>query len=440
MSKLRKQHMTITWDNLIDVASHESAKIAPLHEKSALVGRMGLMMLSVGAGAWRVRAAMNKVSRALGITCNADIGLLSIEYTCFDGAETYTNALSINTTGVNTDKLNYLRTFADNCAQNAERFSIKQFFELLDEIEHLVGHYGAIKLGFAAATACAAFTFLLGGGPTEMICAFFGAGMGNFVRKKLLEKHITLFANVSLGVAVACLVYICFIKAAEALFGVSDIHQAGYICAMLFVIPGFPLITGGIDLAKLDLRSGIERILYALLIISVATITGWLCALVFHFSPADFPRFDFNPCIMALFRLVTSFFAVYGFSLMFNSTVPMAVTAGLIGMIANVMRLELIDFTGIPAALAAFLAALLSGLCASAIKKYIGYPRLTITVPSIVIMVPGLYMYKGIYYFATENVTTGALWLAKAVMIVCSLCLGLIAARIITDRNFRICS
>ena len=143
---------------------------------------------------------------------------------------------------------------------------------------------------------------------------------------------------------------------------------------------------------------------------------------------------------MALFRLVTSFFAVYGFSLMFNSTVPMAVTAGLIGMIANVMRLELIDFTGIPAALAAFLAALLSGLCASAIKKYIGYPRLTITVPSIVIMVPGLYMYKGIYYFATENVTTGALWLAKAVMIVCSLCLGLIAARIITDRNFRICS
>lgn len=440
MSKLRKQHMTITWDNLIDVASHESAKTAPLHEKSALVGRMGLMMLSVGAGAWRVRAAMNKVSRALGITCNADIGLLSIEYTCFDGAETYTNALSINTTGVNTDKLNYLRTFADNCAQNAERFSIKQFFELLDEIEHLVGHYGAIKLGFAAATACAAFTFLLGGGPTEMICAFFGAGMGNFVRKKLLEKHITLFANVSLGVAVACLVYICFIKAAEALFGVSDIHQAGYICAMLFVIPGFPLITGGIDLAKLDLRSGIERILYALLIIFVATITGWLCALVFHFSPADFPRFDFNPCIMALFRLVTSFFAVYGFSLMFNSTVPMAVTAGLIGMIANVMRLELIDFTGIPAALAAFLAALLSGLCASAIKKYIGYPRLTITVPSIVIMVPGLYMYKGIYYFATENVTTGALWLAKAVMIVCSLCLGLIAARIITDRNFRICS
>jgi len=43
---------------------------------------------------------------------------------------------------------------------------------------------------------------------------------------------------------------------------------------MLFVIPGFPLITGGIDLAKLDLRSGLERFTYALLIILMATITG----------------------------------------------------------------------------------------------------------------------------------------------------------------------
>ena len=33
-------------------------------------------------------------------------------------------------------------------------------------------------------------------------------------------------------------------------------HEAGYICAMLFIIPGFPFITSGIDLAKLDLRSG----------------------------------------------------------------------------------------------------------------------------------------------------------------------------------------
>lgn len=437
MSKFRKQHMSINWDNLIDVESQESAKNAPLHEKAILVGRLGLLMLSVGAGAYRVRAAMNKVSRAMGITCTADIGLLSIEYTCVEGSETYTNALSINTTGVNTDKLSHLRAFADNFVKSADRYSLKQFFEKLDEIEHTLNHYGAIKLAFASALACASFTFLLGGGIVEMICAFFGAGMGNFVRKKLLEKKITLFANVALGVASACLVYIACIKAAEFFFGISDAHQAGYICSMLFVIPGFPLITGGIDLAKLDLRSGMERIMYALLIIFVATITGWVCAWALHFRPADFLELNHPEYLMIIFRAIASFLAVLGFSLMFNSPLRMAVTAGIIGMVSNVFRLELIEFTGIPIYIASFLASLIAGLLASATKKLTGYPRLTITVPSIVIMVPGMYMYKGVYYMALEEMQTGGMWLSKAILVICSLSLGLIAARIITDKNFR---
>lgn len=437
MSKLRKQHMSIDWDNLIDVKSSETAKNAPLRAKAALVGRIGLMMLSVGAGAYRVRAAMNKVSRAMGITCNADIGLLSIEYTCLSGSETYTNAISINTTGVNTDKLHHLRAFADDFVRNADRCSIKQSFELLDEIDRSLNHYGAVKLAFAAALACAAFTFLLGGGFVEMVCAFFGAGIGNFIRKKLLERHITLFANVAVGVASACFVYIGCIKAAEMLFNVSEAHQSGYICSMLFVIPGFPLITGGIDLAKLDLRSGFERILYALLIIFVATITGWLCAFSLHFSPAEFVPQNHSEITMLLLRIVASFCAVFGFSLMFNSTVPMAATAGIIGTISNVIRLELLDFTGIPVYIAAFIAAFTSGILATSIKKPTGFPRLTLTVPSIVIMVPGMFMYKGIYFFALDDISTGGLWLAKAALVVCSLSLGLIFARIFTDKNFR---
>ena len=104
--------MSIAWHDIIDSESDSPAINASLKEKATLVGRVGLLMLSVGTGAWRVRASMNKISRALGITCNADIGLLSIEYTCVEGSETYTNAISINTTGVNTDKLNYLEFFA----------------------------------------------------------------------------------------------------------------------------------------------------------------------------------------------------------------------------------------------------------------------------------------------------------------------------------------
>lgn len=437
MSKFRKQHMTISWHEIIESEEDIPAINASLKEKATLVGRVGLMMLSVGTGAWRVRASMNKISRALNITCTADIGLLAIEYTCIENGETYTNALSINTTGVNTDRLNCLEEFADGFQERAGKYSVEQFHRILDKFQEMPANYKAWNLGLASAIACCAFTFLLGGGAVEMICAFFGAGVGNFVRKKLLEKHITLLANVTVGVASACCVYVLLLKLAEITVGVSNVHQAGYICSMLFVIPGFPLITGGIDLAKLDLRSGLERVTYALLIIIMATLTGWITATIFHFHPSEFNEPELTPALTLVLRLITSFCGVYGFSLMFNSPRKMALTAGIIGMIVNTLRLELIDFTSIPVSTAAFVGALCSGLLASALKKKVGYPRITLTVPSIVIMVPGMFMYKGIYYMALNDIQTGSLWLTKALLIVVALPLGLIFARILTDTNFR---
>ena len=438
MSKFRKQHMSIEWHDIIDDESSIPAFEASLKEKSSLVGRVGLMMLSVGTGAWRVRASMNKISKALGIVCNADIGLLSIEYTCVDkNGDTYTNALSLSNTGVNTDKLVSIDAFTDEFADKVNKFSIGKFHKILDRINKKKPNYKAINLGLAAALACWGFTFLLGGGPVEMFLAFFGAGVGQFVRKKLIEHKITLLGNVSVSVAAACCTYIILMKICEAVFGIASVHQAGYICAMLYVIPGFPLITGGIDLAKLDLRSGMERILYACLIIITATVTGWIVALCFNYKPADFVDLEINPALRLVIRLVTSFCGVYGFSFLFNSKRKMAVTAGLIGMIANTFRLEIIDFTNIPVAAAAFLGALISGLLASVIKFKIGYPRITITVPSIVIMVPGMFMYKGIYFMGQNNIADGGMWLVKAFLIVLALPLGLIAARILTDNNFR---
>ena len=64
-----------------------------LTEKASVIGRTGLMMLSCGTGAWRVRSSMNSLATLLGVTCTADIGLMSIEYTCLT-EPTVTRSLS----------------------------------------------------------------------------------------------------------------------------------------------------------------------------------------------------------------------------------------------------------------------------------------------------------------------------------------------------------
>ena len=134
---------------------------------------------------------------------------------------------------------------------------------------------------------------------------------------------------------------------------------------------------------------------------------------------------------------MTSFGGVFGFSIMFNSTPKMAAVAGLIGAVANTTRLELVDYSSIPAGACAFIGALIAGLLASIVKRKIHYPQISITVPSIVIMIPGLYMYQAMYNMGLASISVGALWITKALLIVVFLPLGLIAARIITDPKWR---
>lgn len=498
-ASLEKNHMEIPWNNYSDSDSKLKIKDSSLANKASVIGRVGLIMLSCGTGAWRVRASMNRLAKELGVTCSVDVGLMSIHFNCFDNSECITQSLSLANTGVNTSKLYRIEQFVKNFTEydhsdtsddtvnknntlessydidntkhvfsqnNAARhndalihnesltqndarpqkeargcnMTTASIHKELDTIEHIPSFYSSAKLGLAAALACAAFTFLLGGGVIEMLLVFIAAGIGNYIRTKMIHRHFTLLLNISVSISVACLIYALCLKFAQVMFNVSSVHEPGYMCSILFIIPGFPFITSGIDLAKLDLRSGIERLTYSSIIVLVATVFAWIMALILNLTPSDFTPIHMNAVLRLVLRIIASFCGVLGFSFMFNSSLKMAGTAALIGCLANTLRLELVDFTAMPAAAAAFIGALTAGLLASVIKKNSGYPRITLTVPSIVIMVPGLYLYKAIYNFGIMSLSDAVTWFISAVMIIIALPLGLIFARILTDKTFRHCN
>ena len=427
---MEKNHMEIPWHDYASADSNVLICKAGLIEKASVIGRVGLIMLSCGTGAWRVRTSMNRLSKELGVTCTVDVGLMSIEFNCFDGHDCVSQSLCIANTGVNTSKLYRMEQFVDNFPNEEAHLTGEEIHQRLDEIEKIHTLYSPLRLGLASALACCAFTFLLGGGPVEMMLAFVAAGIGNLIRTKLIKHHFTLYMNIAVSVSAACLVYALLLKAAELAFHIPAFHEAGYICSMLFIIPGFPFITSGIDLAKLDLRSGLERLTYSIIIVLVATMFAWIMALLLKLHPQDFVALDITPGLHLVFRLIASFCGVFGFSIMFNSSIHMAAT----------LRLELVDLAGIPAAAAAFAGALTAGLLASFIKSTNGYPRISLTVPSIVIMVPGLYLYRAIYNFGIMSLSDAVSWFAAAIMIIIALPLGLIFARILTDKTFRYCT
>ena len=175
-----------------------------------------------------------------------------------------------------------------------------------------------------------------------------------------------------------------------------------------------------------------ERLTYALIIVLVATMSAWIMAMLLHLQPVDFIKIHMPVAMWILTRLAASFFGVFGFSIMFNS--PIACSTAVLGAIANTLRLELVDLVALPPAVAAFIGALTAGLLASLLKNKVGYPRISVTVPSIVVMVPGLYLYRGFYNLGIMSLSVSASWFAAALLIIASLPLGLIFARILTDK------
>ena len=59
--------MQIPWHDPIRDQKELPVSQAPLPIRAGVVGRVGLLLLSCGTGAWRVRSSMNEIAEALGI-------------------------------------------------------------------------------------------------------------------------------------------------------------------------------------------------------------------------------------------------------------------------------------------------------------------------------------------------------------------------------------
>ena len=132
---IKKNHMDVAWHEYTDENGGNVPVVdSSIAEKASVIGRVGIMFLSCGTGAWRVRSSMNTLAEALGITCTADIGLMSIEYTCYDGENGFTQSLCLTNTGVNTLKLNRLEHFIRNFEKEGKHMSGEQLHTFLDNI------------------------------------------------------------------------------------------------------------------------------------------------------------------------------------------------------------------------------------------------------------------------------------------------------------------
>lgn len=156
--RVRALHMKTVWHDVV-TGEDDLAVRASLMDKSTIICRTGMLMLSSGTGAWRVRDTMNRVAQVLGVTIHVDLSLLSFECTCIEGHHCFSEVVSLPTTGVNTHRIWMMENFLREIETYGRRFTVREYHEMLETVEHSKPDYSAAQQGLAAGCACGAFVF-----------------------------------------------------------------------------------------------------------------------------------------------------------------------------------------------------------------------------------------------------------------------------------------
>jgi len=396
--------------------------------------RLGAMMLGAGASSARVSDSMRRAAQAVGVDdLQSRVGMKDIVLTTSRGQMFRTRVAEIRSPAIDADRLTALKRLTNGLRPGLRADALQRE---LDGIETIPRRYSDALRVLAAALACAAFALLNNGGWQEFVAVGLAAGAGQWVRMLIHRMRTNEFLIVFASAVTALLVYL----AVAALFDLAGLpggqHDAALTSAVLYLVPGFPLVTGALDLARLDLNAGIARVTYAVLILLATGTAVWSVAAVFHTTVTQTATPVLDEPLLSLMRLVAGFIGVLGFAILFSTPMAIALTAAVLGALANVARLALGD-AGIQPAVAAAAAALAVGLGAYLVGDRLRAARVTLTVPAVLIMVPGAAAYRSIAGVIDGDTLSAIQNGMQAVFVVVALAIGLTVARVLTEREWQ---
>ena len=221
---------------------------AALTEAVDALIEFGGLMLRTGTEAFRVRQRMGELARAMGIEALALHVLLgSIEVTARRGSAHVTLVSEIAPLGIDARRLGDLERLARDARPG---LSAAELRDKLKAITVKPPVFPIAVTAIAVGVASGAFSYLNNGGPYEIAAAFVGGGVGQLLRSLLFRRHLNQCAVTAVCAIVASGVYCLIMGGLAAASLAVPRHGAGFISSSLFLVPGFPLIAGMLDMLR----------------------------------------------------------------------------------------------------------------------------------------------------------------------------------------------
>jgi uncharacterized membrane protein YjjP (DUF1212 family) len=405
---------------------------APIDALDSLL-RFGASMLRAGDTAFRVREWMRVIAGAMRLDA------LSVEVThgamtgsARRGDEHAALVREVAPPGINAWRVGELEQLA-RTAQSG--LTPAELDAKLQAIEAAPPLYSIAQTVAAVAAASAAFAYLNGGGLIALIAAAFGGGIGQGLRSLLFARRLNQYAVTALCAVVASGLY-CAIAALLASAGIGTAHHAaGFISSALFLVPGFPLVAALLDLLQHQTLAGISRLAYGTMVLLAAAFGLSIVAAVAGLTVDLPPAPKFGEPLTLLLRAIASFAGGCGFAILYNSSGRTVLAVGVLALVGNELRLALHD-AGMTLAPATLLGAFTVGLLASLVRRRLHEPRIALTVPGIIIMVPGIYAFQTVVLFDQGEVLGALQAAALGAFVVGAMAMGLAAARFVSERGW----
>ncbi len=428
-------------------------------ESLAVLLRFGALMLRSGDTAFRVRDAMGQLAGQLGVErLDVLITLGSITATAQAAGGTTTLVREVGPLGVDAARTAALYQLAQTGRSSVTpatltpatltpaalppttlpptRLTASELAAAIDAIEATRPLHGLLPIALSMVVASAGFSFLNGGDLLATGAAAVSGGLGQTARTLLSRKAFNQFATATLCAMLAAGTY-CLIVLGFGVRSFALAHAVGFISSALFLVPGFPLVAALLDLVQHQTPAGVARLFYGVLLTLAAAFGLSVVAALAGLAPAPpaAPGHGLDTTTV-LWRAVACFAGGCGYGILFNNPLRTVVVVGVLSMLGNEVRLGLHDL-GMALPPATFFGALVVGLLAWLVREPLRVPRIALTVPSIIMMTPGLYAFQAIVFLNQGKVPEAIEAATICGFAVGAMAMGLVAARFLTERRWR---
>lgn len=407
-----------------------------LHRKLDLLLRTGIILFESAADTNRIVRNMKRVAAFLGLEerylhIEVLYGSLKVNYsdeTHSFGKSAYTDRYAINMKAISSISQLSWRALQED-------YTMSRFEAELQRIGKMKPEYPLWLATLCTALACGGFCVLFGGDWPSFLPAAFAGFVGYAFRSLLLKEKYNGYMVTALTSFVATLAAWLTTFVSPAF---TDTPYHPFLSCALFLVPGVALINFLDDMLDNYLLVGLARLANS--IVQVAAMTFGIVLAVQVCGVTNFlTDLDMRPDHSYWQYAIATGIASIGFAMNFNVPRRTLPVVALLGIIAFCLRCFLGFDLGWGLIIGSLAGSVLVSLLAVRIVHHAKTPNHVLSIPSVIPMVPGILMYRGIFGLVQTSNDVGILTgsinnLMNAGLIVLCISLGVAIPNIFARR------